>query len=389
LTINNTNLLSLYVHWPYCESKCPYCDFNSHIIENVDVDHWTKSYSNQLIQIQKMLVKYNVNFENINTIFFGGGTPSLMPITLIEEILNISSKLFNFKKNIEITLEANPSSYEREKFKEIKKLGINRLSIGVQSLNDNNLKFLGRRHNYQDAEKAIELATNNFDNVSIDLIYALYGQNIENWTKELESILNKFNLQHLSLYQLTIEEGTKFYKDHKKGHLKKLDTELATDFYNITNSILNEFEFKRYEVSNYAKTGFECNHNLNYWNSENWIGIGPGAYGRLWSSNTIKNRFEIQNYKNPKTWLSKNLHKFEFENLVFFNNDEIDYDTLIMGLRLDKGLKINKLINQSILKSKQFEELKSENLITIEGGFLKVNPEHMIKLNSIINYLIC
>ena len=232
--INKQNLLSLYVHWPYCESKCPYCDFNSHVIEKVDEDNWIKAYSNQLYEYKSILDKFDIKFDSLNTIFFGGGTPSLMPIKILENILNISSKIFKFKDNIEITLEANPSSYEREKFKEIKKLGVNRLSIGVQSLNDKNLQFLGRKHNYKDAETAIELARNTFDNVSIDLIYALYGQKIEDWDKELRSILNKFDLNHLSLYQLTIEEGTKFFKDYKKGLLEKVNNDLAADFFKNT-----------------------------------------------------------------------------------------------------------------------------------------------------------
>ena len=382
------NLLSLYIHWPYCESKCPYCDFNSHIIEKIDEDSWIKSYTNQIYELKSLLDRFDVNYDNLNTIFFGGGTPSLMPLKIIDHILNISSKIFKFKDNIEITLEANPSSYERDKFKEIKKLGVNRLSIGVQSLNDKNLKFLGRKHNYKDAETAIELATNTFNNVSIDLIYAIYGQKIEEWNAELCLILNRFNLNHLSIYQLTIEEGTKFFKDYRDGLLKIIDEDIAADFFKKTESILNEHNFQRYEVSNFAKNKFQSKHNLNYWNSENWLGIGPGAYGRLWSSNQKNRRVEIQNFKNPKTWLAKNTQKSIFENIKFFNNYESDIDTLIMGLRLNKGIEIEKLFDKSIIKGKKFKDLEEEKLLIIKNGIIKIHDKHIIKLNSILNYLI-
>ena len=384
----NKNSLSLYVHWPYCESKCPYCDFNSHIIETIDLDQWIQSYVNQLYKMREQLIKFDVKFDKLDTIFFGGGTPSLMPLSIIEKILSVSSKLFKFEDNIEITLEANPSSYEIKKFKDLKKLGINRLSIGVQSLNDKNLKFLGRTHRYKDSENAIESATKNFENISVDIIYGLYGQNIEDWTVELENFLKKFNLHHLSLYQLNIEEGTKFFTDYTKGLLKTIDTDLAADFYDVTNQILTNKEYYRYEISNYSKRGFESKHNLNYWRSANWIGIGPGAYGRLWSHNSKNKRIEFQNYKNPKTWLKKNCHKSDFEKIKFFDNYEIDSDTLIMGLRLNGGIEISKLINKSFIKNKKFSELQEKNFITIDDKIIKVNDDYMIKLNSIINFLI-
>ena len=388
MNIQNKNSLSLYVHWPYCESKCPYCDFNSHIIETIDLDQWIQSYVNQLYKMREQLIKFDVKFDKLDTIFFGGGTPSLMPLSIIEKILSVSSKLFKFEDNIEITLEANPSSYEIKKFKDLKKLGINRLSIGVQSLNDKNLKFLGRTHRYKDSENAIESATKNFENISVDIIYGLYGQNIEDWTVELENFLKKFNLHHLSLYQLNIEEGTKFFTDYKKGLLKTIDTDLAADFYDVTNQILTNKEYYRYEISNYSKRGFESKHNLNYWRSANWIGIGPGAYGRLWSLSSKNKRIEFQNYKNPKTWLNKNSHKSDFEKIKFFDNYEIDTDTLIMGLRLNGGIEISKLINKSFIKNKKFSELQEKNFITIDDKIIKVNDDYMIKLNSIINFLI-
>ena len=383
----NENLLSLYVHWPYCESKCPYCDFNSHINETINIIDWTKSFKNQLYAMKEELIKKKISFKNLNAIFFGGGTPSLMPLEIIENILDISMKIYGFNENIEITLEANPSSYDSKKFFKLKQIGINRLSIGVQSLNNSNLKFLGRLHNINDVEIALKDACNTFDNISVDLIYAFHGQKLNEWINELVSFLNRNNFQHLSLYQLTIEEGTKFYNDFKKNRIKVIDNDLAAKFFHKTNKILNDFEFVNYEVSNYAKKGFRCKHNLNYWNSQNWIGIGPGAYGRLWSSNN-KNRIEYQNYRNPKTWMSKNLYKSEFEKITKLSSQISDTDTLTMGLRLYDGINISKLKKRSIINFDSLKILENKKILSLKNDVLKVKKNHMIKLNSIIDFLI-
>ena len=241
--------LSLYIHWPYCESKCPYCDFNSHKIESIDENHWIKSYKNQLYKMRDVLLKYEVRFDRLDTIFFGGGTPSLMPLKIIEEILNTAHKIFKFDKEIEITLEANPGSSEREKFKDLNDLGINRLSLGVQSLNDKNLSFLGRKHNYKDATLALEIANKNFNNISVDLIYGLADQTINEWKLELELFLNSFDINHLSVYQLTIEEGTRFYTDFKKGILKTISDNLSADYYELTDNILNNNNYSKYYLA--------------------------------------------------------------------------------------------------------------------------------------------
>ena len=318
--------------------------------------------------------------------FFGGGT-FIDASRNNRKYFNISSLIYGFKNDIEITLEANPSSYDSKKFKKLKQLGINRLSIGVQSLNNKYLKFLGRLHNIKDVEIALKDASSIFDNVSIDLIYAFHGQKLVNWITELETLLNTNNLQHLSLYQLTIEEGTKFFKDHKNGHIKLIEDDLAAEFYMSQTRYLMILNIK-YEVSNYAKNGFECRHNLNYWNSENWMGIGPGAYGRLWSSNTNECRIEYQNYKNPRTWLSKNLTQPNFEKITKLSNDVSDIDTLMMGLRLYKGLKISKLKNKSIINFNALKELEDKKILSFKNNLLKVRENHMIKLNSIIDFLI-
>ena len=245
-----------------------------------------------------------------------------------------------------------------------------------------------RDSNSMNAKIAVEHAAKTFNNVSVDLIYALHGQKILEWTNELEEFLENNNLQHLSLYQLTIEQGTKFFTDYKKGLLNVIDNDHAADFYKVSNEILKNHNFFKYEVSNYAKKGFECNHNLNYWKSENWIGIGPGAYGRIWSSKSDIKRVEYQNYKNPKTWLSKNFNKSQFEKTNFFDSTTSDIDTLTMGLRLYEGIETFKLHDKSIIENDSFKELQNRNVIKIKNGFLKVNKNYMIKLNSIINFLI-
>ena len=382
------NLLSLYVHWPYCESKCPYCDFNSHVNETINVNDWIKSYKNQLLAMKEELIKNDINFKNLNTLFFGGGTPSLMPLKIIEFVIDISNEIFGFKQDIEITLEANPNSYDRKKFIQFKQLGINRISVGAQSLNNKYLNFLGRLHNIKDVKITLTDASEIFDNISVDLMYAFNGQKIDDWISELENFLNFFNLQHLSLYQLTIEEGTRFFKDHKNGKIKLIENDIAAKFYDISNKVLNNYKFIKYEVSNYAKKGFKCKHNLNYWNSENWIGVGPGAYGRLWSLGKNKSRIEYQNYKNPKTWLFKNLKQPEFEKITKLNSKVSDIDTLTMGLRLYDGIKVSKINNLSIINFKSLKELQNKKIISFKDDTLKVNKKHMIKLNSILDYLI-
>jgi len=381
------NLLGLYIHWPYCESKCPYCDFNSHVNESIDIDLWIKSYTNQIYQMKEDIIEYNLNYDGLSSIFFGGGTPSLMPLEIIESILNISNKLFNFNRDIEISLEANPSSYEIEKFVDLKKLGINRLSVGVQSLNSKNLHFLGRLHNVNDVYNALDHATKTFDNVSTDLMYAFYGQDLNLWIDELENFLQRYDLTHISLYQLTIEKGTKFFTDYKKGLIQLIDNDLAADFYTKTNMILSKYHFNRYEISNYSKLNFECKHNLNYWNSDNWIGIGPGAYGRLWTSNTKLQRIEYQNYKNPKSWVNQNVNYCSFEKIKMLNTYDTDVDTLSMGLRLEKGFRISRLIDRKLIKSKQFKTLQDKKIIFEKDGFIVLSKNYLIKLNSIINFL--
>ena len=292
------NKLGIYIHWPYCISKCPYCDFNSHKIENYNPNDWLVAYKNQIKYFKDYLTTQNFRNKNISSIFFGGGTPSLMQPKLIEQILFFINKLFNFEKNIEITLETNPTNLELNKVNDFKLAGVNRISLGVQGLNDVDLKYLGRLHNSSDTFNILDVMQRKIDNISVDLIYALSCQNLETWNSELQIFLDRFSIKHLSAYQLVIEKGTKFYDLFKKGELKTVSDNIYKQFYFSTKNILKENKFDQYEISNFSKPNFFSKHNTIYWKSENWIGIGPGAISRIWSGK--KERIEFENFcKHP------------------------------------------------------------------------------------------
>ena len=294
--IITTNPISLYFHWPFCKSKCPYCDFNSHVTETVDHALWAKAYGRE---IEKF--KNQISGKDITSIFFGGGTPSLMKPSTVSSIINEISRIASINRETEITLETNPTSYEAAKFEDFKTAGINRVSIGIQSLNDTDLKFLGREHSAKEAVKTIESASRIFDNYSFDLIYSRPNQTIENWQTELRAAL-ELARDHLSLYQLTIEKGTKFYAMHQRKEFIMPGEELSYQLYELTYEIMIESGFNRYEISNFARNKKESTHNLCYWQYDDYLGIGPGAHSRI-SGNAL---YQIYN---PDNWLSKALSK--------------------------------------------------------------------------------
>ena len=273
--------VGIYIHWPYCISKCPYCDFNSHKLKIYDPNEWLLAYKNQIKYFKEYLTIQNFKNVKLNSIFFGGGTPSLMQPELVEQILLFINKLFNFDKNIEITLESNPTNLELKKISDFKSAGVNRISLGVQGLNDNDLKYLGRQHNISDTFSILDIMQKKISNISVDLIYALSCQNLQTWNNELKSFLSRFSIKHLSAYQLIIEKGTKFYDLYNKGELKTISDNLYKDFYFSTKNILRENNFNQYEISNFSKPSFLSLHNTIYWKSENWVGIGPGAISRI------------------------------------------------------------------------------------------------------------
>ena len=363
--------LSIYIHYPFCKSKCPYCDFNSHVKNGIDNERFLQGYLRELDFFAQKLKN-----RKVKTIFFGGGTPSLMPIFLVEKILEKISQIWQIDKLCEITLEANPTSFEAEKFKEFRKARINRLSIGIQALNDVDLKFLGREHSAAEAIKTIETASKIFDNFSFDLIYARPKQNLEDWKKELETAIS-FGTKHLSLYQLTIEKGTKFFSQYQKGEFKMPDEELSAQFYEMTNQITKDNGFELYEISNYAKKSFECSHNLVYWQGGDYLGIGAGAHSRIYLNDNFAQRHAIMMLHEPMAWLKK-AEEFgagiQIDEIISAN--ELLEELILMGLRLKQGIddEIFKFhFNKKLTEIFDFEKLE----ILVQQGLLEVSKNNI------------
>jgi putative oxygen-independent coproporphyrinogen III oxidase len=379
--------LAIYIHFPYCELKCPYCDFNSHVESNLKEKEHLKAWQSE---IDFFLSKINKSFA-LGSIFFGGGTPSLMQSETVYNILNyIKNHSQILWQNPEITLEANPSSCEYNKFKHFKEAGVNRLSIGVQSFNDANLKFLGRKHSAQEAKEALSMAREIFQNYSLDLIYCLPNQTLESWESELEFAIKNYALGHVSAYTLTIEKGTKFFKMHSEGGF--VLPEIEDEFYELTNSIFEKNAFHKYEISNYAKEGFECKHNIAYWQSIDYIGLGAGAHGRL----TIDGmRFATQNFANPDKYLnsvssSENaLQKFEA-----LSKEDIIKETLIMNLRYKDGINLDNFEKKygfkimENLPKKHIDAMLENNLLELSKSNLHLTKGGLSVANAIVSKLI-
>lgn len=329
-------MFGIYIHWPYCLKKCPYCAFNSHLIKkNIDFDVWKAAFLQELSYIHQ----YTHN-KHPTSIFFGGGTPSLMPPSLINFILNTIHKLWSCQRNIEISLEANPITCSKELFTNLKSVGINRISLGVQSLNDKTLSFLGRQHTRSIAISAIKNALHTFENVSYDIIYSLPHQTLDSWQKDLQEILH-FKPQHLSLYQLTIEEGTPFHKEVSRRQWEPLNATIQAKLLRNTWQLLKCHLFDNYEISNFAQPGYRCKHNYLYWTYDDFIGIGPGAHGRI----SIKNKkYETKAFKTPEKWLHQALsqtHALEIFSPLQPQDSVIEY--LLMSLRIKEGISWDKI----------------------------------------------
>jgi putative oxygen-independent coproporphyrinogen III oxidase len=356
--------ISIYIHWPYCSKKCPYCDFNSFVTDKIDYDKWESAYIKAIDSYREIIAG-----RKIKTIFFGGGTPSLATPNIIESIINKLNAVGNFSDAVEITLEANPTSVEARKFSEFRQVGVNRVSLGIQSLRDDNLKFLGRNHSANEAIAAIEAVKENFDNYSLDFIYALPHQKLSDWEEELtEAIALASN--HLSFYQLTIENGTKFGAMAKAGLLNEIDEEVAAEMFDLTYEITKSHNFHRYEVSNHARPGFESLHNLNYWQYGDYIGIGPGAHGRY-------NKFMTIDVKQPELWIKQ---VFDNGNGIDvrqnLSEEDIRIEKIIMGMRINCGIDIS-LVND-------FGTLIADQLVVIEDGRVKTTNLGVKFLNSVI-----
>ena len=368
----------IYLHWPYCESKCPYCDFNSYVEKNVNWYEWELSFLSQL-----GFYYQETGDRRVNSIFFGGGTPSLMNPKLVSNIINHISNLWGFEDTVEITLEANPSSVESRRFAEFKAAGVNRVSIGVQALNNIDLKKLGRLHSVQDALNSIEIGKDTFDRVSFDLIYARQDQKLHDWELELKKALT-LEPDHLSLYQLTIEPNTTFGNLKEKGKLSGLpDENLGGDLYHLTNNLCYKFGLNPYEVSNYSRKNHESIHNKIYWNYGDYLGVGPGAHGRI---TTQKGRFATQNYYSPIKWQKNALNNAGESIRTLINGKDQADEMAMMGLRLNSGFSKERYFRLSgkKLNEKTLTFLISDNLITVENNFIKATDQGRVVLNSLI-----
>lgn len=351
--------LAVYIHWPFCKAKCPYCDFNSHVRDKIEQDRWRKAMLREL----EYMHQYAPDFT-VSSIFFGGGTPSLMPAVTVQAMVSRIHELWKTTKNIEITLEANPTSVEADIFKEFRDAGVNRISLGVQSLRDSELKFLGRGHNVKEAIAAIELAGKIFDRYSFDLIYARPQQTVKDWDVELSEALTLAG-DHLSLYQLTIEENTAFYHIYAKGNLLLPDENLAEELYLFTEEKMSSQGYIAYEVSNYARDGQEVLHNLSYWNGSSYIGIGAGAHGRIQIDGK---RVATQTLKSPERWLEtveKQSNALEIWQEIS-PQTEVE-ERVMMGLRLRNGINYQQFIEQTGYDLQEYINLEKRDFYVQRG----------------------
>lgn len=373
----------LYVHWPFCQAKCPYCDFNSHVVSKVDQARWADALALEIHRWSEKLPD-----RVLGSIFFGGGTPSLMLPGTVDRVLQAAQKGWTWANDIEITLEANPTSVEIDRFKGYAAAGVNRVSLGVQALDDGDLRRLGRLHDSKTALQALDLAKNVFDRVSFDLIYARQDQNLNDWSSELSRALS-FQPDHLSLYQLTIEPGTAFWDRQSVGKLGGLpDEDIAADMYDVTQALCTEHGLPAYEVSNHARAGAESRHNLVYWRSGDWVGVGPGAHGRIAEKSGI--RFATVAYKAPDEWLRAVENGSGTVSMEQLASVDIFSEVLLMGLRVQEGVDFSRL--PDITSRSEFEARLS---YMVDDGFVWRNdttfgatPSGRLLLNQVISELL-
>lgn len=372
----------LYVHWPFCQAKCPYCDFNSHVVANVDQSRWADAF-------EREIARYAAETDGrvLRSIFFGGGTPSLMHPETVARVLNATRVAWPFANDCEITLEANPTSVEAARFERYADAGVNRISMGIQALNDDDLRRLGRLHDVADAMAAFNVARTLFDRVSFDLIYARQEQTLLGWKDELRRALD-MAVDHLSLYQLTIEEGTAFGDRYAAGRLRGLpDEDRAADMWEVTQEVTSEAGFAAYEVSNHARPGAESRHNLLYWKSGDYVGIGPGAHGRLTLDGA---RWATETPLAPGAWIERVATTGSGEAL----RETIDHadrlaEFLLMGLRVTDGIdeiRLSRLGGDVLFNN--ISKLVSLDLLERRDGHIRATPQGRPVLNSILREIL-
>ncbi len=372
----------LYVHWPFCEAKCPYCDFNSHVSRDIDQKQWLTSYLSELRRSAS-----ETPDRVLNTIFFGGGTPSLMNPETVSAIIDEAHALWHPANDMEITLEANPGSVEAGRFAAYRDSGVNRISMGIQALNNADLRRLGRIHTVEEARTAFDIARKCFDRVSFDLIYARQHQTLEDWRSELNEAL-AMTVDHLSLYQLTIEDGTAFGDRHAAGKLRGLPKDdNAADMYLATQEICEAHGMPAYEVSNHARLGAESQHNLIYWRYGDYVGIGPGAHGRI----TLQGRkFATETHLLPNTWLNAVANGSGEKERSELSSEDQASEYLMMGLRISEGLDIDRYENLAgaQLPPEKVAELIEYGMVTVNDGKLQPTKDGRAVLNAVIRELL-
>jgi len=368
--------LALYVHWPFCVSKCPYCDFNSHVRGSVDQDEWRKALLADLAHEAALLPSHK-----LGSIFFGGGTPSLMDPATVEAIVEAARNHWPQADDLEITLEANPNSAEAARFADLARAGVNRISLGLQSFEDEALAFLGRAHSAEEGIRALDAAQSAVGRVSFDLIYALPGDTEHGWSAALDRALS-LGTEHLSLYQLTIEPGTRFATMVAKHEFEPLDTDTSAALFELTQARTAAAGLPAYEISNHARPGAESRHNLAYWRYQDYAGVGPGAHGRRNGMRTVRHR-------KPENFLSavrRNGHGLVEE--APLTRDEAGQEALVMGLRLDEGIDPTALANrlgiERLVDEAAADRLSKLGLLERKGARLRTTEAGRLLLDSIL-----
>ena len=368
----------LYIHWPFCAAKCPYCDFNSHVSAAVDHDAWAREL---VAEVER--VGAQTPDRVLRTVFFGGGTPSLMAPQTVDAILNAVQRTWPLANDLEVTLEANPTSVEAQRFADFRNAGVNRVSMGIQALNDDDLRRLGRLHTAAEGLAAFDIARRTFDRVSFDLMYGRQDQSLSQWKSELSTAL-ALGLDHVSLYQLTIEDGTAFGARYKAGGLHGLpNDDLSADMFELTHQITSAHGLRRYEVSNHAADGAESRHNLIYWRYGDYAGIGPGAHGRLTLDGT---KYATDQARMPAAWLSG--ERRERREALSGPDQATEY--LLMGLRLAEGVDLARYaaLAGAPVDTRKLAEMQDDGLIVMQDGRIHVPEQRVSLLNGILGQLL-
>ena len=368
----------LYVHWPFCRSKCPYCDFNSHVAEGIDQARWRRALLAELDWWAD-----RADRRTLTSIFFGGGTPSLMDPETVAAVIERAESRLGFAGSPEITLEANPTSVEAGRFAAYRAAGVNRVSLGVQALDSASLRFLGRQHDAEEALVAVATAARHFPRFSFDLIYARPGQSVADWREELGRALAHAGT-HLSVYQLTIEPGTQFQTRFQRGEIAIPDDDLAGRLYEVTQEVMERAGLPAYEISNHARPGAESRHNLTYWRMEPYLGIGPGAHGRVPRGGVW---YATRQAKAPETWVAAVEaagHGTAEETALA--PEERRREILMMGLRLAEGIPYGRL--EVLPPADRLKALVEEGYLADDGRVIAATAAGRQRLNSLIGYLL-